>query len=117
MDGNLKRSQQATNADRKRQKRESVSIANCRRFGDNMQSKTLFQLVFDPRSSPELALYDCRLFDMIMLRFNTALYLSVLVYHLHKNTCSDIFVAHNRRTDKMWSVYMIIDFAYFFKKP
>ena len=48
--GNRKRYQQSTNADQK--SLETVfSIVICRQCGDKWQSKTLFVLIFDLRSS------------------------------------------------------------------
>ena len=52
--GNQKRNQQSTNADQK--SIETVfSIAICRQWGDKWQSKTLFLLIYDLRSSIVLA--------------------------------------------------------------
>ena len=43
-------------------------IAICRPTGDKWQSKTLFLLIFDPRSSIVDTIFDCRLPGVSYLR-------------------------------------------------
>ena len=52
--GNRKRYQQSTNADQ-RSKEIVLSVAICHQWSDKWQSKTLFLLIFDLRSSIVLA--------------------------------------------------------------
>ena len=54
----------STNVDQKSLETE-FSIAICRPNGDKWQSKTLFIVIFDPRSSIVKSVFDCRLPFMV----------------------------------------------------
>ena len=43
-----------------------VLVAICRPSGDKCQSKTLFLVIFDPRSSIVKSVFDCRLSEVMM---------------------------------------------------
>ena len=45
-----------------RQKQKAIAI--CRPIGDKRQSKTLFLAIFDPRSSIDKSVLNCRLFGV-----------------------------------------------------
>ena len=55
-----------TNIDQKPLETEFL-IAICRLIGDKWQSKTLFQLIFDPPSSIVKSVFDCCLSSVIIL--------------------------------------------------
>ena len=49
------------------------SFAICRPTGDKWQSNTLFQAVFDPRSSIVKSVFDCRLTGVCLQGLNRSL--------------------------------------------